>query len=73
MRPLTETLGRRVWSAQLEEVVERRMPMIVSEIHILVADDQHNRRGNLKMILEAAGYHVDATSQEVLARCYGWH
>jgi CheY-like chemotaxis protein len=48
--------------------------MIVSEIHILVADDQHNRRGNLKMIFEAAGYHVDATSsQEVPARCHGWH
>jgi CheY-like chemotaxis protein len=49
--------------------------MTVSEIHILVADDQRNVRGNLKMILEAAGYRVDATgdSEEVLARCHGPH
>jgi PleD family two-component response regulator len=33
--------------------------MAVSEIRILVADDQRNVRGNLKMILEAAGYRVD--------------
>ena len=46
--------------------------MTVSEIRILVADDQRNVRGNLKMILEAAGYRVDATgdSEEVLARCH---
>jgi DNA-binding NtrC family response regulator len=51
------------------------MPMTVSEIRILVADDQRNVRGNLKMILEAAGYRVDATgdSEEVLARCHGRH
>jgi len=49
--------------------------MTVSEIRILVADDQRNVRGNLKMILEAAGYRVDATgdSEEVLARCHGQH
>ena len=29
---------------------ERRMPMTVSEIRILVADDERNVRGNLKMI-----------------------
>ena len=47
--------------------------MTASEIRILVADDQRNVRGNLKMILEAAGYRVDATgdSEEVLARCHG--
>ena len=46
--------------------------MVVSEIRILVAADQRNVRGNLKMILEAAGYRVDATgdSQEALARCH---
>lgn len=51
------------------------MPMTVSEIRILVADDQRNVRGNLKMILEAAGYRVDATgdSEEVLARCHRRH
>jgi len=49
--------------------------MTVSEIHILVADDQRNVRGNLKMILEAPGYRVDATgdSEEVLGRCHGLH
>ena len=49
--------------------------MTVSEIRLLVADDQRNVRGNLKMILEAAGYRVDATgdSEEVLARCHGPH
>ncbi len=49
--------------------------MTVSETRILVADDQRNVRGNLKMILEAAGYRVDATgdSEEVLARCHGRH
>jgi CheY-like chemotaxis protein len=43
------------------------------EIRILVADDQRNVRGNLKMILEAAGYHADATGdcEEALARCHG--
>ena len=49
--------------------------MTVSEIRLLVADDQRNVRGNLKMILEAAGYRVDATgdSEEVLGRCYRLH
>jgi DNA-binding NtrC family response regulator len=49
--------------------------MKASEIRILVADDQRNVRGNLTMILEAAGYRVDATgdSEEVLARCHGRH
>ena len=46
--------------------------MTVSEIRILVAADQRNVRGNLKMILEAAGYRVDATgdSEEAVARCH---
>jgi FixJ family two-component response regulator len=45
--------------------------MTVAEIRILVAHDQRNVRGNLKMILETAGYRVDTTddSEEVLARC----
>jgi DNA-binding NtrC family response regulator len=49
--------------------------MTVSEFRLLVADDQRNVRGNLKMILEAAGYRVDATgdSEEALARCHGCH
>lgn len=49
--------------------------MTVSEIRILIADDQRNVRGNLKMILEAAGYRVDATgdSEEALARCHRRH
>ena len=49
--------------------------MTVSEIRILVAAEQRNVRGNLKMILEAAGYRVDATgdSQEALARCHLSH
>jgi DNA-binding NtrC family response regulator len=52
-----------------------KMPMTVSEIRILIADDQRNVRGNLKMILEAAGYRVDATgdSEEALARCHRRH
>ena len=47
--------------------------MVVSEIRILVADDQRKIRVNLKMILEAAGYRVDATGdcEEVLGRCHG--
>jgi DNA-binding NtrC family response regulator len=51
------------------------MPMPVSEIRILVAAEQRNVRGNLKMILEAAGYRVDATgdSEEALARCHRRH
>jgi DNA-binding NtrC family response regulator len=49
--------------------------MTPSEIRILVADDQRSVRGNLTMILEAAGYRIDATgdSEEVLARCHGRH
>jgi DNA-binding NtrC family response regulator len=49
--------------------------MTLSEIRILVADDQRNIRGNIKMILEAAGYRVDATnnSEEALARCHRCH
>jgi DNA-binding NtrC family response regulator len=49
--------------------------MTASEIRILVADDQRSDRGNLKIILEAAGYRVDATgdSEEVIARCHARH
>lgn len=47
--------------------------MTIPEIRLLVADDQRSVRGNLKIILEAAGYRVDATgdSEEALARCHG--
>jgi CheY-like chemotaxis protein len=43
-----------------------------SETRILVVDDQRNIRVNLKIILEDAGYRVDATgdSEEALARCH---
>ena len=49
--------------------------MTVSEIRILVADDQRKIRVTLKMILEDAGYRVDATgdSEEALARCHRRH
>jgi DNA-binding response OmpR family regulator len=49
--------------------------MTRAETHILVADEQRNVRDNLKMILENAGYHADATAdgQEVLARIHGRH
>jgi DNA-binding response OmpR family regulator len=49
--------------------------MTVSKVRILVADDKRSVRGNLTMILEAAGYRVDETgdSQEALARCHGRH
>jgi DNA-binding response OmpR family regulator len=71
MQPMTRT-PRRVRAAQLKEVAERRTPMTVSESRILVVDDQRNIRSNLKMILEDAGYRVDATgdSEEALARCH---
>jgi DNA-binding response OmpR family regulator len=46
-----------------------------SETRILVVDDQRNIRVNLKIILEDAGYRVDATgdSEEALARCHRRH
>jgi FixJ family two-component response regulator len=46
--------------------------MTVAEIRILVAHDQRNVRGNLKMTLQGAGYRVDTTddSEEVVARCH---
>jgi FixJ family two-component response regulator len=54
---------------------EKEMSMTVSEVRVLVADDQRSVRRNLKTILETAGYNVDATgdSEEVLARCHGRH
>ena len=47
-------------------------PMSGSETRVLVVDDQRNIRVNLKIILEDAGYRVDATgdSEEALARCH---
>ena len=54
---------------------ERSAAVSQTEIRILVADDSRNIRKNLKMILEAAGYTVDATgdSEEALARCHQRH
>ena len=50
-------------------------PMSGSETRVLVVDDQRNIRVNLKIILEDAGYRVDATgdSEEALARCHRRH
>jgi DNA-binding response OmpR family regulator len=36
--------------------------MTKSQIHILVGDDERNIRKNLTMMLEAAGYKVDAAT-----------
>ena len=46
--------------------------MTVSEIRILVADDQRHIRSTLKMALGAAGHAVDTTgdSAEAIARCH---
>lgn len=35
--------------------------MTQSQVHILVVDDERNIRNNLTMVLEAAGYKVDAS------------
>src|SRR5258705_13161059 len=47
-------------------------PMSGSETRILVVDEQRNIRVNLKIILEDAGYRVDASgdSEEALAICH---
>jgi len=44
--------------------------MIQSQVHILVVDDERNIRRNLTMVLESAGYKVDATGggEEALAK-----
>src|SRR5882724_3452364 len=40
---------------------ERRTPMTQPQVRILVVDDERNIRNNLTMVLESAGYKVDAS------------
>jgi len=49
--------------------------MTQSQIHILVVDDERNIRKNLTMVLEAAGYMVDAASdgEEAITKCKERH
>jgi DNA-binding NtrC family response regulator len=49
--------------------------MTQSQVHILVADDEPNIRENLTMVLEAAGYKVDASSdgEDALTKCKERH
>jgi DNA-binding NtrC family response regulator len=49
--------------------------MTQSEVHILVVDDERNIRKNLTMVLEAAGYIVDATGdgEKALAKVKEQH
>ena len=49
--------------------------MIQPQIHILVVDDERNIRKNLTMVLEAAGYSVDATGdgEKALAKVKEQH
>jgi DNA-binding NtrC family response regulator len=45
--------------------------MTQSQVHILVVDDERNIRKNLTMVLEAAGYKVDATGdgEDAILKC----
>ena len=45
--------------------------MTQSQVHILVVDDERNIRNNLTMVLEAAGYKVDASGdgEDALGKC----
>jgi DNA-binding NtrC family response regulator len=49
--------------------------MTQSQVHILVADDEPNIRKNLTMVLEAAGYKVDASGdgEDALTKCKQQH
>jgi DNA-binding NtrC family response regulator len=49
--------------------------MTQSPVHILVADDDRNIRKNLTMVLEAAGYKVDASvdGEDALTKCKERH
>jgi len=49
--------------------------MTQSHVHILVADDERNIRKNLTLVLEAAGYQVDSTSdgEDAIAKCRERH
>ena len=49
--------------------------MIASQVRILVVDDERNIRNNLTMVLESAGYKVDATGdgEDALTKCKERH
>src|SRR5258706_3529096 len=49
--------------------------MTQSQVYILVVDDERNIRKNLTMILEAAGYKVDATDDgdDAIQKCKEQH
>ena len=49
--------------------------MTQSQVHILVVDDERNIRKNLTMVLESAGYKVDATGdgEDALTKCKERH
>ena len=49
--------------------------MTQSQVHILVVDDERNIRNNLTMVLEAAGYKVDASGdgEDALGKCKERH
>ena len=49
--------------------------MTQSQVNILVVDDERNIRRNLTMVLESAGYKVDATGdgEDALTKCKERH
>jgi DNA-binding NtrC family response regulator len=49
--------------------------MIASQVRILVVDDERNIRNNLSMVLESAGYQVDASGDgdDALTKCKARH
>lgn len=49
--------------------------MIASQVRILVVDDERNIRNNLTMVLESAGYKVDASGdgEDALTKCKERH
>jgi FixJ family two-component response regulator len=49
--------------------------MIASQVRILVVDDERNIRNNLTMVLESAGYKVDASGdgEDALTKCKTQH
>ena len=49
--------------------------MIASQVRILVVDDERNIRNNLTMVLESAGYKVDANGdgEDALTKCKERH
>jgi DNA-binding NtrC family response regulator len=49
--------------------------MVITQARILVVDDERNIRNNLTIVLESAGYKVDASSdgEDALAKCKERH